>query len=112
MEHGVFLLDSLPSQVYVDTVGKEDRYQEKLSELFPGMKITVTKKADSLFPIVRFASRNFRCARLTAACVQCCEYLRESDPRPGAHELEVRGEGSRLGGVDQNGLWLSRRQAP
>ena len=32
-------------KVYVDTVGKEDYYQQKLESLFPNLKITVTSKA-------------------------------------------------------------------
>ena len=43
-------------QVYVDTVGDSERYEEKLSSLFPSMQFTVTKKADSLFPVVSAAS--------------------------------------------------------
>jgi len=43
-------------QIYVDTVGDSKRYQEKLSALFPGVAVTVEKKADSTFPIVSAAS--------------------------------------------------------
>lgn len=42
--------------MYVDTVGDPEKYQIMLSECFPGIKFTVSKKADSLFPIVSAAS--------------------------------------------------------
>ncbi|XP_078155207.1 polynucleotidyl transferase, ribonuclease H-like superfamily protein [Carex rostrata] len=48
---GVFL-----TEVYVDTVGDADKYREKLSERFPGIKFVVAKKADSLYPVVSGAS--------------------------------------------------------
>lgn len=43
-------------QIYVDTVGPPEKYQDKLTALFPGIKCVVAKKADSIYPIVSAAS--------------------------------------------------------
>ena len=49
-------------EMYIDTIGSPQSYQNKLSRLFPAMAITVAKKADSLYPCVSAASV---CAKVT-----------------------------------------------
>ena len=43
-------------EVYVDTVGRPEPYQDRLSRCFPGITFKVSIKADSLFSIVSAAS--------------------------------------------------------
>lgn len=49
-------------EIYVDTIGQPAVYQKKLERVFPTAKITVAKKADSLYPCVSAASV---CAKVT-----------------------------------------------
>lgn len=46
----------LLTEVYLDTVGDPEKYRIKLSERFSSIKFVVSKKADSLYPVVSGAS--------------------------------------------------------
>ncbi|KAK1774819.1 ribonuclease HII-domain-containing protein [Copromyces sp. CBS 386.78] len=50
-ERGVNVTD-----IFIDTIGQPAAYQKKLERVFPTAKITVAKKADSLYPVVSAAS--------------------------------------------------------
>lgn len=60
------------TSIFVDTIGKPETYQRKLERIFPQAKVTVAKKADSLYPCVSAASV---CAKVTrdAALEVCSE---------------------------------------
>eukprot|EP01080_Neovahlkampfia_damariscottae_P009942 gene9942-2263_t len=49
-------MNGILKEVYVDTVGDPQKYQNKLQSYFPDIKIVVSKKADSIYPIVSAAS--------------------------------------------------------
>lgn len=58
----VYALGVNIQEIYIDTIGQPAAYQKKLERVFPNAKITVAKKADSLYPCVSAASV---CAKVT-----------------------------------------------
>jgi len=66
------------TELYVDTIGRPEPYQKRLEGLFPTMRVTVAKKADSLYPCVSAASV---CAKVSrdAALETCAEWIAATD---------------------------------
>jgi ribonuclease H2 subunit A len=59
---GVYKRGVNVKEIYIDTIGNPATYQKKLERVFPTSKVTVAKKADSLYPCVSAASV---CAKVT-----------------------------------------------
>lgn len=58
------------TEIYIDTIGRPEVYQKKLERIWPTIRITVAKKADSLYPVVSAASV---CAKVTRdAALEVC----------------------------------------
>ncbi|KAI8914088.1 ribonuclease H-like domain-containing protein [Entophlyctis helioformis] len=97
-------------EVYVDTVGPPEPYQAKLERLFPRIgKIRVTKKADSLFPIVSAASI---CAKVTRdSMLKHWEFVEHGLETEQASP-SLREFGSGYPGDPKTVAWLKKQQHP
>ena len=98
-------------EVYIDTIGKPEVYQKKLERIFPVTKVTVAKKADSLYPCVSAASV---CAKVTRdAALEVCwqEHVKAlGGAAEGAHVSE--GWGSGYPGDARSTTWLRTNMDP
>lgn len=88
----VFAKGVTVKEIYIDTIGSPEVYQKKLERVFPTTKITVAKKADSLFPCVSAASV---CAKVTrdAALKVCYQSYQSSIGYNPDHYAEGWGSG-------------------
>ncbi|KAF1966874.1 ribonuclease HI large subunit [Bimuria novae-zelandiae CBS 107.79] len=75
-------------EIYIDTIGKPEVYQAKLERIWPTVRITVAKKADSLYPVVSAASV---CAKVTrdAALEVCYEPYKTSSGNKTAKQSKL-----------------------
>ncbi|EON61821.1 ribonuclease H2 subunit A [Coniosporium apollinis CBS 100218] len=101
---GVFARGVNVKEIYIDTIGQPAAYQKKLERIFPAIKITVAKKADSLYPCVSAASV---CAKVTrdAALEVCYESYSEGD-------VAAEGWGSGYPSDARCTTWLKKNMDP
>ena len=104
---GVFARGVNVREIYVDTIGSPIVYQKKLERVFPAIKITVAKKADSLYPCVSAASV---CAKVTRDAALEVLYAARAGEGDGATEED--GWGSGYPSDARCVTWLKRNMHP
>ncbi|KAK0592737.1 hypothetical protein LWI29_024432 [Acer saccharum] len=97
----VLNLGVLLTEVYLDTVGDPEKYRVKLSERFSSIKFVVSKKADSIYPVVSGASIVAKVTRDRA--------LREWELEESAENMQ-RNFGSGYPGDPQTKAWLENHK--
>lgn len=96
------------TEIYVDTIGIPAVYQKKLERIFPTIKITVEKKADSLYPCVSAASVVAKVTR----DVSCEKLFEEYERLRGEEADNVPGWGSGYPSDARCVSWLKQSVDP
>jgi ribonuclease H2 subunit A len=106
MARGVNVTD-----IYIDTIGRPEIYQKKLERIWPTVRITVAKKADSLYPSVSAASV---CAKVTrdAALDVCYEPYQAAATSADADAQKVIAWGSGYPSDVRTSTWLKGNMDP
>ena len=106
MARGVNVTD-----IYIDTIGRPEIYQKKLERIWPTVRITVAKKADSLYPSVSAASV---CAKVTrdAALDVCYEPYQAAATSADADAQKVIAWGSGYPSDVLTSTWLKANMDP
>lgn len=109
----VFAKGTNVKEIYIDTIGQPAPYQVKLERIFPTAKITVAKKADSLYPCVSAASV---CAKVTRdAALEVCYQSYIGGSNLGDHEepaVAAAGWGSGYPADAKTSTWLKKNMDP
>jgi ribonuclease H2 subunit A len=111
---GVFKRGVNVKEIYIDTIGNPATYQKKLERVFPTAKITVAKKADSLYPCVSAASV---CAKVTrdAALEVLYEDFEKSEKKEDEEMVDTEPQASWGSGYPSDARcmsWLKRNMDP
>lgn len=108
---GVFARGVHVTEIYIDTIGRPEVYQKKLEKIFPTTKITVAKKADSLYPCVSAASV---CAKVTrdAALEVCYESYCDATATGDSQDISAEGWGSGYPSDARCSTWLKQNMDP
>lgn len=98
-------------EIYIDTIGSPQTYQQKLQRIFPTTMITVAKKADSLYPCVSAASV---CAKVTrdAALEVCYQTYGKSGIGGEESKMSTDGWGSGYPSDSRCNTWLKNNVDP
>ncbi|KAI0422368.1 ribonuclease H2 subunit A [Xylaria grammica] len=101
-------------EIYVDTIGQPATYQRRLERIFPTVKITVAKKADSLYPCVSAASVCAKVTRDAALEVLYQAWVRDGGEQSagGGYQKEVLSWGSGYPSDARCVAWLKQNMHP